>query len=78
MLGLCFRFPTDAAAARVAEHLRQLHPLAPPAVRVRREVLRVPDPLWARPLVPEIVVGSLGRLVDETAADGDGGRAAGL
>jgi hypothetical protein len=64
LMSVSFRFPSHVFAAGVAADLLELHPLAPPAV-VRGDAVIVPEPLWLRPLVPELLLGRLGRLVED-------------
>ena len=61
MDGLCFRFPTRTIVDHVVHHLRLVHPGA--SVVPIAECVHVSDATWRAPLVPEILVGSLGRLV---------------
>ena len=63
MAEICFRFTAGNIADGVLADLRWLHPFAAQAHSGEEpEVVHLPDALWARPFVPEIALGSGGRL----------------
>jgi hypothetical protein len=64
---MCFRFPDPHSAKLVAAQLASLHPRVAPDVT--GDCVHVTETLWAKPLTPEVLVGSLGRLTPCTHLD---------
>lgn len=71
---ICFRYSRPELVDSVAEELIRLAPDASVPFRdpTRSQVLHIPESLWLRPLLPELILGLGGRLVDCITADVEG------
>jgi hypothetical protein len=62
MTEICFYYVAPSVASGVVDDLRRLYPAAEAHLGHEQQVVHLPDALWARPLVPELAIGSGGRV----------------